>query len=50
MPEIAADPPSASCYHLFSGTGIHEFQRLGPDPFCFARGPARYALSLAGEI
>jgi hypothetical protein len=32
MPEIVADPPSPSCYHLFSGTGIKEFQRLGPDP------------------
>jgi hypothetical protein len=31
MPEIVADPPSPSCYHLFSGTGIQEFQRLGPD-------------------
>ena len=33
MPEIVADPPSPSCYHLFSGTGIKESQRLGPDPF-----------------
>jgi hypothetical protein len=48
MPEIVADPPSASCYHLFLGTGIQEFQRLGPDPFCFARRPC--ALSLPGEI
>jgi hypothetical protein len=50
MPEIVADLPSASCYHLFSGTGIREFQRLGPDAFCFARRPARCALSLSGEI
>ena len=33
MPEKVADPPSPSCYHLFSGTGIKEFQRLSPDPF-----------------
>jgi hypothetical protein len=51
MPEIVADPPSASCYHLLSGTGIQEFQRLGPDPFLVrARQPARYARSLPGEI
>jgi hypothetical protein len=48
MPEIAANPPSASCYHLFPGTGVQEFQRLGPDPFLL-RAPA-CALSLAGEI
>jgi hypothetical protein len=50
MPEIVADPPSASCYHLFSGTGIQEFQRLAPDPFLLRAGPARCALSLSGEI
>jgi hypothetical protein len=33
MPEIVADPPSPSCYRLFLGRGIEEFQRLGPDPF-----------------
>jgi len=37
MPEIVADPPTPSCYHLFSGAGIQEFQLLGPDPFCFVR-------------
>jgi hypothetical protein len=42
MPEIAADPPSPSCYRLFSGSGIQEFQRFGPDLFCFAR--TRYAV------
>lgn len=31
MPEIAADPPLPSCYRLLSGSGIQEFQRLGPD-------------------
>ena len=31
MPQIAADPPWRSCYRLFSGSGIQEFQRLGPD-------------------
>ena len=33
MPEIAAGPLSPSCYHLFFGPGIEEYQRLGPDPF-----------------
>jgi hypothetical protein len=42
MPEIAADPPSPSCYRLFSGSGIQEFQRFGPDLFYFAR--TRYAV------
>src|SRR5271170_2713535 len=32
MPEIVADSPSPSCYHLFFGAGIQEFQRVGPDP------------------
>jgi hypothetical protein len=32
MLEIVADPPSPPCYHLFSGPGIAESQRLGPDP------------------
>jgi hypothetical protein len=32
MPEEVADPPSPSCYHLFPGTGIQEFQPLDPDP------------------
>ena len=31
MPEIAADPPSLSCYHLFFRSGMQESQRLGPD-------------------
>lgn len=33
MPEIVADPPDPSCYHLFSGPGIEEFQSVDPDPF-----------------
>jgi hypothetical protein len=33
MPEIVADPPDPSCYHLFPGSRIQEFQLLGPDPF-----------------
>jgi hypothetical protein len=33
MPEIVADPPDPSCYHLFPGSRIQEFQPLGPDPF-----------------
>lgn len=32
MPEISADPPLPSCYHLFSGPGTQEYQQLGPDP------------------
>jgi hypothetical protein len=32
MPEIVSDPPLLSCYHLFSGPGIREYQQLGPDP------------------
>jgi hypothetical protein len=33
MPEIFADPPAPSCYRLFPGPGIGEFQRLDPNPF-----------------
>jgi hypothetical protein len=33
MPEIASDPSSPSCSHLFSETGIQVFQPLAPDPF-----------------
>src|SRR5712671_6361510 len=32
MPEIVSDPPLPSCYRLFSGPGIREYQLLGPDP------------------
>ena len=41
MPEIVADPPSPSCYHLFPGPGVQESQRLGPDPSSPHRRDAR---------
>jgi hypothetical protein len=43
MPEIVADPPDLSCYHLFSGSRIQEFQLLGPDPFSPRAREARRA-------
>src|ERR1700731_3766569 len=33
MSEIVADLPDPSCYLLFSGRGIEEFQSVDPDPF-----------------
>jgi hypothetical protein len=33
MSEIIADLPDPSCYLLFSGAGIEEFQSVDPDPF-----------------
>jgi hypothetical protein len=33
MSEIVADPPDPSCYFLFSGSGIEEFQSADPDLF-----------------
>ena len=33
MSEIGADPPDPSCYLLFSGPAIEEFQSVDPDPF-----------------
>jgi len=33
MPEIVADPLSASCYRLFCGRGTLISQRLGSDAF-----------------
>jgi hypothetical protein len=51
MPDIVADPPSPSCYHVFSGTSIQDFQRLDPDPVLprgrDARG--RFAKRSAGD-
>lgn len=51
MPEIVADPPSPTCYLLFSGDGIKEYQQLGPDPFSprarDARG--RFATGSSGD-
>ena len=39
MPEIVADPPSSSCFRLFSALGIAEYQWLSPDLFLLrARG------------
>jgi hypothetical protein len=32
MSERVADPPDPSCYLLFSGLGIEEFQSIDPDP------------------
>ena len=32
MPEIIAEPPLPSCYHLFPRPEIQESQQLGPDP------------------
>jgi hypothetical protein len=31
LPEILADPPLPSCYQLFPGPGIEEYQPLDPD-------------------
>src|SRR3984893_1916268 len=33
MPEMIAEPPLPSCYHLFPRPEIQESQQLGPDPF-----------------
>jgi hypothetical protein len=33
MPEIVADPPDPPCYSPVPGSGIAQFQSLGPDPF-----------------
>jgi Family of unknown function (DUF5681) len=44
MPEIAADPPSPSCYHLFPTPGIQESQQLDPDP------PAPHARDARGRF
>lgn len=44
MPEFINNPPSPPCYHLFSETGISEFQQLGPDLFCLVRATRSDAL------
>ena len=41
MPKIVADRPAPSCYRLFPGTRIEEFQPLGPDPFLSRARDAR---------
>ena len=51
MPEIVADPPSPSCYRLFSGPGVEESQLLGPDPFspCAGDADGRFAKGSSGN-
>ena len=49
MPEILADPPDPTCYHLFSGTGIEENQPLAPDPFS-SRAHDAYARDRSGRF
>jgi hypothetical protein len=39
MPEIVADSPDSTCYHLFSGIKIQPSQSLAPD--LFSRACAR---------
>jgi hypothetical protein len=41
MSEIVADPPDPSCYLLFSGQGIEEFQSVDPDLFLSRARDAR---------
>ena len=41
MPEIASDPSSPSCSHLFPEPGIQVSQALGPDPFSLRARDAR---------
>ena len=52
MSEIVADPPDRSCYLLFSGQGIEEFQSVDPDLFLSrardARG--RFAKGSSGNL
>src|SRR6266446_4282360 len=51
MPEIIADPPLPSCYHLFPRPEIQESQQLGPDP-SLPRGRAacgRFATGSSGN-
>jgi hypothetical protein len=51
MPEIVADPPAPSCYHLFPEPGTQESQRLDPDLFLpRARGArGRFAKGSSGN-
>ena len=41
MPEMIAEPPLPSCYHLFPRPEIQESQQLGPDPFLSHERDAR---------
>ena len=47
MLEIVADPLTPSCYRLFPGPGIHEFQWLGRD-LLFPRAHARERVARSG--
>jgi len=50
MPEIAADPPSPSCSHLFPGPGIELSQTLAPDLFSPSRDArGRFARGTSGN-
>ena len=51
MPEIAADPPSPSCSHLFPGPGIQVSQTLAPDLFspCARDARGRFAKGSSGN-
>ena len=51
MPEIIADPPAPPSSSLLSGSGIGQFQSLGPDPFSpRARDPrGRFARGHSGN-
>jgi len=39
--EMAAGPACPSCYHLFPGPRIQEYQLISPDPFLHRARPAR---------
>jgi hypothetical protein len=51
MSEIVADPLDPSCYLLFSGGGIEEFQSVDPDPFLYRARDAqgRFAKGSSGN-
>jgi hypothetical protein len=48
MPEIASDPSSPSCSHLFPEPGIQASQALAPDPFS-PRARGRFAKGSSGN-
>ena len=50
IPEIIADPLLPSCYHLFSGPGIQEYQLLGSDPFLPRARDARGRLAKGSHL
>jgi hypothetical protein len=49
MSEIVADPPDPSCYLLFSGPGIEQFQLVDPDP-SLSRARGRFAKGSSGDL